>query len=102
MSYYQRHMFFCLNKRDDGSPCCCDKGAEGMFVYAKSKAKALDLLGTGKARVNRAGCMDRCSEGPVVVIYPEAVWYTYKNRDDIDEIIEAHLQQGTIVERLKI
>jgi len=102
MSYYKYHMFFCLNRRDEGPPCCYDKGAEDMFAYAKGRAKALDLLGTGKARINRAGCMDRCSEGPVVVIYPEAVWYTYKDRGDIDEIIKSHLQQGKIVTRLII
>jgi (2Fe-2S) ferredoxin len=37
-----------------------------------------------------------------MVIYPEAVWYTYVDQEDIDEIIEQHLVQGKIVERLKI
>ena len=102
MSYYKHHIFFCLNKREDGSLCCCDEGTEGIFAYAKIKAKEIGLLVTGKSRVNRAGCMDRCSKGPVVVIYPEAVWYTYNNKADIDEIIVSHIQQGKIVERLKI
>ena len=52
--------------------------------------------------MNTAGCLDRCAEGPVMVIYPQAVWYTYIDKDDIDEIIEEHLQNGRIVERLKI
>ncbi|HHJ20247.1 MAG TPA: (2Fe-2S) ferredoxin domain-containing protein, partial [Gammaproteobacteria bacterium] len=45
---------------------------------------------------------DRCSEGPVVVVYPEAVWYTYVDHEDIDEIIDEHLLNGRVVERLKI
>lgn len=100
--YYKHHVFFCLNQRDDGSPCCSDKGAEDMFDYAKKKAKSLGLHGKEKSRINRAGCFDRCSEGPVIVVYPEAVWYTYVDKEDIDEIIESHLVNGKIVERLKI
>jgi len=53
-------------------------------------------------RINNAGCLDRCEQGPVVVIYPEETWYTYVDNDDLDEIIEKHLQQGQIVDRLKI
>ncbi|MGV2481798.1 UNVERIFIED_CONTAM: (2Fe-2S) ferredoxin domain-containing protein, partial [Salmonella enterica subsp. enterica serovar Weltevreden] len=56
----------------------------------------------GKTRVNMAGCLDRCGEGPVMVIYPEAVWYTYVDREDIDEIIDEHLVHGRVVERLKV
>jgi (2Fe-2S) ferredoxin len=100
--YYKHHVFFCLNRRDDGGPCCSDKGAEDMFDYAKKKAKSLGLHGKEKSRINRAGCFDRCSEGPVIVVYPEAVWYTYVDKEDIDEIIESHLINGKVVERLKI
>lgn len=73
-----------------------------MRAYAKDRVKALRLAGKGKVRVNNAGCLDRCDEGPVIVIYPEGVWYTYVDKDDIDEIISEHLQHGRIVQRLKI
>ena len=53
-------------------------------------------------RINTAGCLDRCDLGPVLVIYPEAVWYTYVDREDLDEILERHLEGGEVVERLKI
>jgi (2Fe-2S) ferredoxin len=102
MSYYQRHIFFCCNQRDDGRPCCQSKGAVQMRDYAKGRVKALGLAGAGKVRVNQAGCLDRCEEGPCVVVYPEAVWYTYVDRSDIDEIIGEHLQNGRIVKRLRI
>ena len=46
--------------------------------------------------------MDRCSEGPVLVVYPEGVWYTYVDEQDLDEIIEQHLKNGRVVDRLKI
>lgn len=102
MSHFKHHVFFCLNRRDDGAACCCDYGAEEMFNYMKSEVKAQKLNGKGKTRVNRAGCFDRCNEGPVIVVYPEAVWYTYMDKHDIDEIIDSHLKQGKVVERLKI
>lgn len=102
MSYYERHVFFCLTQRDDGSSCCCNNGAEEMFDYVKARVKKLGLHGKDKVRVNRAGCFDRCGEGPVVVVYPEAVWYTYVDQEDMDEIIDSHLLRGEVVERLKI
>jgi len=103
MSYYQRHLFFCTNFREDGSQSCQQCNAQAMRDYAKQRTKELGLAkGKGTVRVNTAGCMDRCSEGPVVVVYPEAVWYTYVDQEDIDEIIEEHLLHGRIVKRLQI
>lgn len=104
MSYYQRHLFFCCNQRaaDDPRGCCDAKGASRVRDYAKGKVKALGLAGAGKVRINQAGCMDRCELGPVVVVYPEGVWYRYVDEEDVDEIIESHLVGGRVVERLKI
>ena len=100
--YYQQHVFFCLNQRDDSNECCHSKGAQAAQEHAKKRIKALDMNGEGKVRINKAGCLDRCSEGPVLVIYPTATWYTYVDTDDIDEIIDQHILGGKVVERLKI
>lgn len=101
MSYYKRHLFFCCNKREGGErQCCADAGAEDMRAYCKARIKALGLASPGQVRVNKAGCLDRCEEGPSLVIYPEAVWYTYVDEEDIDEIIEEHVVNGRVVERL--
>ena len=56
--------------------------------------------GPGQVRVNKAGCLDRCAAGPVAVVYPEAVWYSYVDVSDIDEIVESHLKNGKVVQRL--
>jgi (2Fe-2S) ferredoxin len=66
----------------------------------KSKIKSFDLNGESKVRINRAGCFDRCGEGPLLVIYPEATWYRFIDEQDIDEIIESHIREGKIVTRL--
>ena len=102
MSYYKRHVFFCLNERDDGSACCANHNAAGMQKHAKARIKELDLNGEGKIRINKSGCLDRCQEGPCVVVYPDGVWYTYVDENDIDEIVDRHLVKGEIVERLRI
>ena len=102
MSYYKHHVFFCCNHREAGARCCNYHGAQEIRDYAKQKVKALKLSGPGKVRINQAGCLDRCDEGPVLVVYPEEVWYTYVDREDIDEIVSEHLQHGRVVERLKI
>jgi (2Fe-2S) ferredoxin len=87
MSYYQRHLFVCLNQRANGEASCADHDAQAGFDHCK-------------ARVNKAGCLDRCAGGPVAVVYPEAVWYSWVDKSDLDEIVESHLRDGKVVERL--
>jgi (2Fe-2S) ferredoxin len=100
--HFSHHVFFCCNQRKNGSACCEDHGASELRAYAKDRVKQLGLSGEGKTRINQAGCLDRCELGPVMVVYPEGVWYTYVDRSDVDEIIEQHLQQGHVVERLRV
>lgn len=102
MSYFKYHVFFCTNKREDGSTCCQNHQAQSLRDYLKKRTKQLNIAGKGKVRANTAGCMDRCQQGPVLVVYPDAVWYNYVDKDDIDEIIEKHLLNGQVVERLLI
>ena len=99
--FYSRHLFFCTNTRPEGHPrgCCSAKGAEKLRNYAKLRAKE---MGFDDVRVNSAGCLDRCELGPNLVIYPEGVWYTYKDQADIDEILETHLKNNGRVERLML
>jgi (2Fe-2S) ferredoxin len=103
MSYYERHVFFCCNQRDASDPrgCCNGKGATALRDYAKQRVKALGLAGAGKVRINQAGCLDRCAEGPCVVVSPVAVWVTSVVRAQIDEIVEELVQLGPVFERLR-
>jgi (2Fe-2S) ferredoxin len=89
-----------MNKRDDGRNSCGDHGAETAQKHAKRR-KELNLNGAGKVRINQAGCLDRCEEGPLVV-YPEGTWYTYVDTSDIDEIIDTTRSVVKVVELKKI
>jgi (2Fe-2S) ferredoxin len=67
-------------------------------TYAKDRIGELRLKGAGKVRINKAGCLDRCDSGPVLVVYPEDVWYSYVDHEDIEEIIQEHLVHGRVVD----
>ena len=101
-SYYERHIFFCLNQRSGGEDSCANHRAQEGYDRCKTQVKKAGLSGAGQVRVNKAGCLDRCAAGPVAVVYPEAVWYTYVDQHDIDEIVESHLKEGKVVERLRV
>ena len=100
-AYYKYHLFFCTNQRETRD-CCQQFDAIAFRDYMKSEVKRRGLTGIGGVRVNTAGCLDRCAEGPVMVIYPEAIWYTYIDKADLDEIIEQHLINGKPVQRLML
>jgi (2Fe-2S) ferredoxin len=104
MSHYERHLFICINQRDPDAdrPSCGMCGTEQLLKHAKQRAKAQGIHGAGKVRVNKSGCLDRCEEGPVCVVYPDAVWYTFVDEEDLDEIVDSHLGRGEPVERLRI
>ena len=102
MSHFKHHVFFCTNQRDNGENCCANYCASEVHAYAKKRIKDLGQNGAGKIRMNKAGCLDRCDEGPVLVVYPEGIWYTYVDQTDVDEIIDKHLLGGEVVERLRL
>ena len=87
--YYRTHVFCCTNERQPGHArgCCADKGAARLRSHLKARVK---LGGLSGVRINIAGCLDRCELGPVMVIYPDNIWYTYRTKADIDEILEEH------------
>jgi (2Fe-2S) ferredoxin len=102
MPYYKHHVFMCVNERSDGSQCCAQCNAQSARDFLKKRTKELAMAGPGGVRINSAGCLDRCSDGPVAVVYPEQVWYTYVDHEDLEEILQSHLLNGEPVERLRL
>lgn len=102
MPRFQRHIFTCIHERSEGSPrgCCAAKGSEDVAAALKAQ-----LHGAGLRRIvraNKSGCLDQCSRGTTMVVYPEGVWYGGVGLGDVDEIIQRHIIGGEIVERLVI
>lgn len=103
MSPYHKHVFFCVNQRAAGEDCCNNHNAQAARDYVKDKVKMMGIsTEKNTIRINSAGCLGRCDVGPVLVVYPEAVWYTYVDQADLDEIIEEHLKNGRVVKRLVV
>ena len=56
--------------------------------------------GLKRIRVNHAGCFNLCEHGPLMVIYPEGVWYRFQTEYDVEEILSQHVRLGRRVARL--
>lgn len=102
MAEFEHHVFVCLNERDKSAsrPSCGHEHAKKLRGELKDAVKAAGLK--HRVRVNEAGCLDQCEHGPVMVVYPEAVWYGFVHARDIEEIVEEHLVGGRPVERLRL
>ena len=102
MSRYRFHIFTCTNQRsaDDPKGSCAAKGAERLQELFKSEVKRRGLQ--TEVRANKAGCLDACEYGPVVVVYPEGVWYRIRTEADVLEVMDRHVGRGEVVDRLVI
>lgn len=102
MSRYRYHIFSCINQRsaDDPKGSCSAKGSERLQDLFKSEVKRRGLQ--TEVRANKAGCLDACEYGPVVVIYPEGVWYRLRTDQDVLEVMDRHIGRGEVVDRLVI
>ena len=102
MARFKKHLFICMNERKPGNPkgCCARVGSLDLIDYAKGRTHELGLK--GMVRINKAGCLDACSHGPSMVIYPDGVWYAPKSKNDIEEIIQEHILKDNVVKRLMI
>lgn len=102
MSYYRYHVFGCQNERPEGHPrgCCKSRGGVDLVAHIKARIKQEGLQ--KDIRINKAGCLDRCEDGPVLVVYPEEVWYHLDNLGDADRIVDEHLLGGRPVEDLRL
>lgn len=102
MSKYERHIFICTNRRDENNSkgCCARHGAEEIKSAFKKAVSRKGLK--GRVRANQAGCLDACSFGPAVVVYPEGIWYRVPSPEDAVEIVEKHLIKGEVIDRLLI
>jgi len=102
LSAFEHHVFVCHNTRPEGAPrpSCTANGSSDFHAQLQQLSKAAGL--GGKVRINKAGCLDQCEHGPMMVVYPEAVWYGNVRPEDAAAIVEEHLVGGRPVERLRV
>ncbi len=99
---YERHVFICTNERPADNPkgCCTARGSTEVLHAFKTLVGERGLA--GRIRAQKAGCLDYCSFGATVVVYPEGTWYAGVTAADVPEIVESHLERGIPVERLRM
>jgi len=99
---YDKHIFICINQRAEGAHRKSCGEAHGMEIVDAFKKKLKEKNLPIKLRAQKAGCLDICDFGQTVAVYPEGVFYVGVELADVDEIIEEHIANNRIVERLKL
>lgn len=92
MSIYKRHVFVCTSGKT-----CPQEGSEQILDLMRKEISERGLK--KEIRINKTGCLDQCGNGPMAVVYPEAVWYAHLTPEDAREIVQKHLIEGKPVER---
>ena len=102
MPAFERHVFVCHNTRPEGAPrpSCTSDGSSDLHTRLQQLVKAAGF--GGKVRINKSGCLDQFEHGPMVVVYPDAVWYGHVHAEDAEAIVKEHLVGGRPVERLRV
>lgn len=102
MPKFECHLFVCCNRREPGNSrgCCDPEGTEALRARFKSELEKRKL--GPLFRANKAGCLDQCEQGPVAVIYPQAIWYGKVKLSDVERIIDETMIGGRVLEDLVI
>ena len=95
MGQYDRHVFVCTS----GDTCPTQGDVEKFVKVLRDGARAAGRQ--QDVRINKAGCFSQCGHGPMLVVYPDDVWYAGVQESDLKEILDSHIIGGAPVERLR-
>jgi len=96
---FRHHAFVCTQEKPEGVPCCSASGSFRVLDVLHRELGAQGLADT--VQVSSCGCLGICDSGPIMIVYPEGVWYAKLTPDDVPEIVSSHLQNGKRVARLE-
>lgn len=102
MNKPKHHIFVCTSSRINGQQkgFCHSKDSVDLVMKFMEEIEERDL--GGEVFVTNTGCFGICEKGPIVVVYPENIWYGSVTADDVEAIMEEHIEGGTPVARLEI
>lgn len=96
------HIFVCTSARATGQlkGLCHTKG--GVEIMSRFMEEIEERELRSEVLITNTGCFGVCEKGPIVVVYPDNVWYGSVTPEDVEEIVEKHIEGGTVVDRLVI
>ncbi len=97
---FEKHIFICANQKAEGKACCGEQ--RGMELVEKMREVLAEKGLKGKIRAQRSGCLDACSKGPALVIYPEGTYYGHLQPSDIERIVNEHIIEGKVIKELEL
>jgi (2Fe-2S) ferredoxin/SAM-dependent methyltransferase len=98
MEPFHHHVFVCTQDKPEGVTCCTGSGSWQVL-----RALERELLSQGldnDVQLSTCGCLGLCEEGPILIAYPDGVWYHKLQVSDVPEIVSSHLRGGQVVARL--
>ncbi|MBZ5724635.1 MAG: methyltransferase [Acidobacteriia bacterium] len=98
MEPFRFHVFVCDQQKPEGVPCCAARGSGQVLEALRRDVAARGLA--DEVQVTACGSLGLCEHGPNLIVYPEGIWYSGVTPADVPEIVRAHFQQDTPVERL--
>jgi (2Fe-2S) ferredoxin/predicted O-methyltransferase YrrM len=98
MEPFRQHMFICTQEKPEGAASCPHNGSVRLLQALDRELKLQGLA--DEVQVTTCGCLGLCDDGPIVIVYPDGLWYRQVKEEDAPEIVRSHLRSGTVVSRL--
>jgi len=98
----KRHIFVCTSSRTNGEPKGFCHAKAGVEIVQNFLEEIRDRDLGGEVFVSNTGCFSLCEKGPIVVVYPDNVWYGSVTPDDVEEIMDEHIEGGNVLKRLEL
>lgn len=98
MEPFRHHVFVCTQQKPEGVTCCPASGSMSVLgaLYGELGKQGL----SNDVQVSSCGCLGLCDDGPIMIVYPEGVWYHKVKAADVADIVASHLRSGQLVSRL--
>jgi (2Fe-2S) ferredoxin len=96
MEPFRFRIFVCVRERAAGKNSCIGNGAEAMINALRLEITEKNLL--GEVKINTSSCLDLCSAGPNLIVYPQGTWYSSLTVEHVAAFVETQLVQGKVYE----